>query len=168
MKKLLLLLVAVAWSSSSCEKDDICDSATSTTPRMAIDFYDITNPSLAKNVTNLVIVGEGLETGLRFNGISKILIPLKTTTDITKYRFILNYGSTDTSIINEDNLEFHYTRSNFFISRACGFKSIFILDSENPYTLTDAAEPDQIWIQNITLVQPNILTEDETHLKIYC
>lgn len=167
MKKILLLLMALAWTLTGCEKDDICDAATPTTPRLIVNFYDINNPTALKTVTNLAIVGEGLEDGLLFNGKSTILMPLKTTADLTKYRFILNFGNDDTSLVNEDNLEFRYARSNVFISRACGFKTVFVLDAENPYILTDAAAPDELWIKDITLIQSLILTENEVHLQIY-
>ena len=167
MKKLLLLLIALAWSFSSCEKDDICDVATATTPRLIIEFFDITNPALPKNVTKLAVIGEGSDEYIGFDAKSRIELPLRSTTDITKYKFILNYGNTvNPEIVNEDNLEFRYFRNNIFVSRACGLKTIFVLDADNPYTLTDASIPDELWIKNITLVQPNILDENETHLKI--
>lgn len=166
MKKILLLLIAVAWTSSSCEKDDICDEATATTPRLIIHFYDFNNPALDKNVTNLVIVGEGLSEGLKYNE-SQIGVPLRTTADFTKYRFILNYGNADPALVDEDNLQFNYTRNNNYISRACGFKTLFVLNAENPYQLTDSGAAEGLWIKNITLTQPNILNENEIHLKIY-
>ena len=53
MKKIyLLFLIAITFS--SCEKDDICDANTPTTPRLIIDFYDATNPTALKNVINLI------------------------------------------------------------------------------------------------------------------
>ena len=166
MKKILLLLVAIAWTSTSCEKDDLCDPTISTTPQMIIHFYDITNPTLDKAVTSLLIIGEGAQDSIQFNAKSVIKVPLRTTADITKYRFILNYGNTDPSFVNEDEIEFKYTRQNIFVSRACGFKTIFILDNTNPYTLTDNPTPDQIWMKNVTVSQPNILAENEIHLKV--
>lgn len=49
LKKIsVLLILALVWISSGCEKDDICDPATATTPLLVIDFYDITNPTLKK------------------------------------------------------------------------------------------------------------------------
>jgi hypothetical protein len=166
MKKLLLLLIAFAWSSSSCEKDDICDANTVTTPRLVIDFYDVTNPTLAKSVTNLAIVGEGLTTGIIFNGVSKIKVPLNIAADLSKYKFILNYGNANASLINEDELQFDYTRNNVYVSRACGYKTVFTFAETNPYTQTDAATADGLWMKDITVTQPNILNENETHLTI--
>lgn len=167
MKKIFLLLVAVAWCFSGCEKDDICDANTATTPRLIIDFYDVTNPTIPKNVTHLAVIGEGLTTYIEFDNVSKIQLPLKTTADLSKYKFIINYGNTtNPEIVNEDQLQFNYTRNNIFVSRACGFKTTYILNTSSPFVLTDAAIPDNLWIKSVTLVQSNILNENETHLKI--
>ncbi|MDD5151653.1 MAG: hypothetical protein PHC28_14440, partial [Flavobacterium sp.] len=66
MKKIIILLLIATFSFSSCEKDDICDANTSTTPRLVIDFYDITTPSLLKKVTNLKVIGDGAPEGIVF------------------------------------------------------------------------------------------------------
>jgi hypothetical protein len=67
MKKILVLLLVVSVQLfSSCEKDDICDPNTPTTPRLIIDFYNIEDPTKTKNVTDLAIVGDGMTTGILF------------------------------------------------------------------------------------------------------
>ncbi len=166
MKKIVALLIVLASTFTACEKDDICDSTTGTTPRLIIDFYDVTNPTVPKNITNLGIIGAGLPTGILFNGVSRIQVPLDISEDVTQYQFILNYGNANTTLVNTDNLQFDYTRANVFVSRACGFKTVFTLNGTNPYTLTDAATPDGLWMQNITVTHLNILNENETHLTI--
>ena len=178
MKKIILLVFAFALSFSSCEKDDICDANTATTPRLVISFYDISNPSVLKSVTNLKVVGAGMTDGIIFNptaiGDSKYLtsgstvsIPLKTTEDTTSFSFTLNSGNSNPAFVNEDNIKFDYTREDFFVSRACGFKTIFSLNPTNPYTHTDATVPDQKWIQFISVEKSNIENENETHIKIF-
>ena len=153
MKKIFLLVLVLALSFSSCEKDDICDANTPTTPRLVITFYDITNSSVLKNVTNLKVVGAGMTDGIIFNPSateeSKFLtngntisIPLKTNEDTTSYSFTLNSGNPNPALVNEDNIKFDYTRENLFVSRACGFKTLFTLDPTTPYTHTDAAVAD--------------------------
>lgn len=166
--KYLYILVIVAIAFSSCEKDDICDTNTPTTPRIIIDFYDATNPTVLKNVVNLKVIGDGLadEDDLgTFNSVSTIKLPLKTTLNSTKYRLILN--STSTTSINEDLLQFDYSREDIFVSRACGYKTIFKLNSPNGVTQTDPTLADGFWIQEYTIEKTNIDNENETHIKIY-
>ena len=166
MKKILVLLL-LTLSFSGCEKDDIC--VDDTTPRLVLEFYDDANPANTKNVTNLKIKGEGavgdLDLG-NFSGVSKIELPLKNTADMTKYSLILNSTST-TGTNNEDFLQFDYTRQNVYVSRACGYKTIYELNSPNGLTHTDAATPDLLWIRNISIQTNNIETENEVHIKIY-
>ena len=165
MKKLILFLIMISVSFSSCEKDDICDATTSTTPKLIIEYYDILNPTVLKKVTNLAVKEVGSTAIIGFVSESKIQLPLKTNEDITKYSLILN--STDVTIDNEDFLEFNYTRQNIFVSRACGYKTIFTLDPIIPFIKTETSTPDGYWIQNITVETSNITTENETHIKIY-
>ena len=166
MKKIVSLILLVFFTFSSCEKDDICDANTSTTPRLVIQFFDYNNPTALKNVTNLKVIGEGMTEGIVFDGNGNtVSIPLKTTENSTSYRFILNSGSA--SFSNEDEIKFEYTRENLFVSRACGFKTIFSIDPTNPYSHTDATISDLLWIKAISVEKSNILNENETHVKIY-
>lgn len=152
---------------SGCEKDDICDPTTSTTPRLIIEFYNAANPTVLRNVVNLKVIAVGQTDTLdNFNAKSKIELPLKTTEDVTKYNFI--YNSLDSVNKNEDFFEINYSRENVYVSRACGFKTVFTLNDTDPIVVTDdAALPDGNWIQNVT-VQTNLIeNENITHVKIY-
>jgi len=173
MKKIFIVLIFV-FSFSSCEKDDICDANTPTTPRLIIDFYDIQNPSNTKTVSTLLIIGDGLSKGILFNVKNKIQVPLDLTADATKYNFVLNYGNTNPALIYTDNLQFNYTRKTIFVSRACGYKTLFDLNNDNdlttpnPFILND--DPTLTygnWIKNITVEKYNLENENETHIKIY-
>lgn len=167
MKKIFLFLL-IAFSFSGCEKDDICDAATATTPRLVIDFYDIntTTPTL-KPVTNLGIVAPPLTTGISFNGVTRIYVPLKTTEDTTTMYFIQNGADTDATNDNTDILTFNYSRNNVYISRACGYKTLFNLNSISGIVQTEPLTPDGTWIKNIVVVKPNLETENEVHVQIY-
>jgi hypothetical protein len=178
MKKIIAFLMILGFASSSCEPDDICDPNTPTTPRMLIQFFDISNPSVKKNVTNLKVIGEGQSEGVIVtpDGLNEakyvtnennILLPLNTTTDIVKYKFILNYGNKNPLLVNTDILEFKYSRKDLYVSRACGFKTIFNLDPTNPFAITDTAPVDGKWIQYLIVAQNNITYENETIIKIF-
>ncbi|WP_412463923.1 DUF6452 family protein [Flavobacterium mekongense] len=163
MKRIIMLLCLV-MAFSGCEKDDIC--VDETTPQLVLEFYDISNPTVLKNVVNLKVTGDGMTDALNtFNGVSTISLPLKTNEDATKYHLLLNSNSSTAS--NEDVLEFNYTRENVYVSRACGYKTVFELNNANGLVLTDAITPDGLWMQDTNLQTNSIITENEVHLKIY-
>ena len=176
MKKILLLLL-VSVTFSSCEKDDVCTEET--TPRVVLEFYDITNNATLKNVVNLVVQADGAATPIVFNTAlpvtdatrylfngNKLKLPLKIDDTTTKYSLILNSTST-TGGVNEDFLQFDYAHQNVYVSRACGYKTTFNLNNPGGVTKTDAATPDSFWIKDINIITYNITTENETHIKIY-
>jgi hypothetical protein len=78
--------------------------------------------------------------------------------------FIQNGGTTVTTDDNLDALTFNYTRATSYVSRACGFKTLFTLQPTSPVVLTPDSNN---WIQNIVVVQSYIANETETHVKIY-
>ena len=163
MKQLSLLLVLSIFF-SSCEKDDICDANTPTTPKVVIEFYDVANPTTLKNVTNLGVIAHGFTNGFGFTAVSKIKVPLKTFQDSSILHFIQNGSMDPTTDDNLDEITFNYSRKTVFVSRACGFKTLFALNTTNPITVTPDSNN---WIQSVIVSQPNIENEDETHIKIY-
>ncbi|MCK4561481.1 MAG: hypothetical protein KAT78_01115 [Flavobacteriaceae bacterium] len=159
---LLTLLFPILWS---CEKDEIC--LEETTPRLIIRFYDNEDPSEFKKVSNIIVQIEGIS-GDYFNGsitssTDSIAIPIKVTEDITKFKFILNGNDTDDTNDNTDTFDLNYTREDIFVSRSCGYKTIFHdvettleIDSEN-------------WIIDIkTVADPQAITNQKSkHVKIF-
>jgi hypothetical protein len=73
-------------------------------------------------------------------------------------------GSIKSSNDNIDILTFNYQRVDEYVSRACGYKTLFTLNSTNPITVTPDSDN---WIQSVVVSQPNIENENETHIKIY-
>ncbi|WP_396168242.1 DUF6452 family protein [Flavobacterium sp.] len=178
MKKIVSLLLVLIFTSSSCEKDDICDANTPTTPRLVIDFYNITTPSVKKNVTNLKVIGEGMKEGIIFNegssgeeqylvNGSSVSIPLKTDANTTTYDFILNSGNANPTLIDTDKVTFNYTRNDVFVSRACGFKTLFTFAPNNPIFHVAVPVTKAKWMQFITIEKSNIDNENETHIKVF-
>lgn len=163
MKKIFLLLFV--FTLLGCEKDDIC--ADETTPLLVIEFYDDSNPINKKNVTSLKVTEAGRTDSLStFSGVSTIKIPLKNMLDMTKYSFILNSTSI-TGADNEDFLQFNYTRQEVYVSRACGYKTIYQLNAADGVILTDAETPDELWMKSINIQTNTIETGNEVHIKIY-
>jgi hypothetical protein len=164
MNHKLFLFILLLVSFSSCEKDDICAKGTPVTPRIIIEFYDAVQPTVVKNVIQLGVIEPNLTSGLAFTGVSKIQVPLKTNQNSTILRFIQNGSDTNASNDNIDILTFNYQRVDEYVSRACGFKTLFYLNETNPITLTADSNN---WIQNIQVQQINIENENEVHVKIY-
>lgn len=177
MKKLISLLLLFTFGLSSCEKDDICDANTPTTPRLVMTFYDISNPTKTKNVSNLKVIGDGMEQGIVFNESlaeddslryvtsgSTVSIPLKVNDTTSTFKFINN--SLNTTTINTDVVRFRYNTQNIYVSRACGYKTIFELKNPLPFVQTDP-DADTFWMTQIDLENPNIEFENETHIKVY-
>lgn len=166
MKKIVFITLSLLLAVSfwNCEKDDICASGTPVTPRVIIEFYDAADPSVLKNVTNLGVIAPTFSEGKAFNNVSKIEVPLRTTADVTTLNFIQNGSDTNTTNDNVDEITFNYQRVDEYISRACGFKTLFYLNDTNPIELTVDGNN---WIHSIEVLQPNIETENEVHVKIY-
>ncbi|EGV43940.1 hypothetical protein BZARG_2349 [Bizionia argentinensis JUB59] len=171
MKKtvaLLILLVSIAFS---CERDDICTLDTPTTPRITIEFFDIQNPEQQnpKNVFKCRVQGIGNDEALpELDGASPkqiILLPLKTTETSTQYSIYSNYAlnnnntpndpSDDYPTGNEDIITISYVPEEVYVSRACGFKTVF-----KNITITVETDTDN-WIEIIQSVNDNQILENE-------
>jgi hypothetical protein len=163
MRKIILLAL-IGFFFSSCEKDDICDIETPTTPKVVIEFYDIANPTVLKNVVNLGVFNTDYTIGFGFTNVSTGKIPLKTFEDTTTFYFIQNGSAEPTTDDNLDEVTLNYTRRTEYVSRACGYKTLYTLNATNPVIVTPDSNN---WIQNIIVSQPNIENENETHVKIY-
>ncbi len=163
MKKYITItmVILLAVSFWNCEKDDICADGTPVTPRVIIEFYDATNTSTLKNVANLLVIEPTLTQGFPFNGKSKIEVPLRTNALSTTLNFVQNGSDSDATNDLIDTVTFNYETSEVYVSRACGFKTLFYLNETNGYITTNN------WITNYTIVQPNIENENEIHIKLY-
>ena len=178
MKKIIAILILISFASSSCEKDDICDANTPTTPRLVFEFYDRSNPTVLKNVNNLKVIGADMTDGIVFNPKSSgddrylangntLSIPLKTLSNTTTYSFILNSGNPNPTLIDTDEVTFNYTTRDVFVSRACGFKVLFIFDPSNAVVHKAIPATKLKWMQFISVEKSNIDNENETHIKVF-
>ncbi|TRO63310.1 DUF6452 family protein [Christiangramia sabulilitoris] len=174
-----LILFVSFLISMGCQRDDICPETTDTTPLLIIRFYDINDPAVPLAPQNLGIREENSEefvfirndrnrdqviTYERFTGDS-LAIPLKTDSDITSFKFILNNteaaledGTQDTDI-----LTFTYGINEEYINRACAFKVNYVglkVDAQE-------AEDNSRWIQDIQVEQANIVDQNQAHVSIF-
>lgn len=171
LKKISLAVIVLA-TLSTCERDDICPEDVPTTPRLLLEFYDVSNQENIKNVPNLFIQGVGNDFVLTgFTGtsnISEVQLPLKTDENSTSFRFIKDYAiddngtpsdtSDDFVTGNEDIITINYIPENVYVSRACGYKTIYktVSIQFGEEDITDR------WIVLAQALNDNQSIEDET------
>ncbi|WP_444671107.1 DUF6452 family protein [Flavobacterium columnare] len=163
MKKILFGLFTIIFTLPflNCEPDDVCPQGTPTTPRMIVQFFDNNNPTNLKTVTDLKVTAEGMSTSLDFTGSNKIELPLKVNGNQVHYTFQIN--SKNSTLAKDDQITLSYSRNDVYISRACGYKTEFTLNTPNGATLTTPKN----WIQEVTIQKTSIVNENETHIKIF-
>lgn len=158
---MLLLIFLIA--NFGCERDDLCPETTATTPSLIIDLYDITAPEELKNVIDLRIQGIGNDKALPGYNVApsanKLILPLRTNANSTSYKLHIDYAVDENGVVegNEDIIEIRYTTEEVYVSRACGYKTIF----NNVTILRDPNDTNR-WIQNIESLIETQTVEDET------
>lgn len=170
MKKFIAsitILTVIVFYLSGCEKDDICAEGTPTTPSLIIEFYNKDNQEILKTI-NLEYFAEGF-TDVDTIIDSRLELPLRVDADNVKWSMTYVYTPTAGNVIrNTDFMEFNYERNELYVSRACGYKTIFALDPDTANNaLTDSAEDDGLWINSFRVETLNIENEDATHIKIF-
>ncbi|WP_055436829.1 DUF6452 family protein [Lacinutrix algicola] len=180
MKKittLLLLLVCIAFS---CERDDICPEDTPTTPRFIVEFRDISSTDNIKSVPGLRIedfddATRTLDEDHSITSEDQMLLPLNTNANETKYRVYRDYEIDDNDTPDDESDDFQtgnpdvititYETSEIYVSRACGYKTIFenveiIITQEIPIT--------DNWMLFAVPENDNqsVINEDEIHYTI--
>lgn len=190
MKKisfLIILLITVGYY--SCERDDLCPDSTQTTAKLILEAFDLSNQEDNKNIFDLRILGVGKEdddvlvvklagstTEIVYDGsrdVDVVYLPLRTDADETQFKLRQDYAINDNGtpedtsddIIegNEDIITISYDREELFVSRACGFRTVF-------KNVTVRIEDDgDTWVKLIQSVNDNQSVEDEanTHFNLF-
>ena len=152
MKKYIFISILLLLTNSSCEKDDVCLEPP--TPKLMIKFYDFQNPLNEKEVENLSIVvlpeNDTIYKNLTTNELS---LQLNVNQDFSKFLFIKDQ--------NTDTLTFTYERHPVFVSKTCGYKTVFEQFS------TQLSSDNDLWIKNIEVITPTVNTDTLTHVKIF-
>jgi len=165
MKQFVCLFLIVIFS---CEKDDICPSTTQTTPQLVIEFYDLAAPDETLAVPGLFAFGldsDGLEVPI-INEIvttrSSISLPLKTDGILTEFKLYKSYDVIDgVPSGNPDTIKITYDIENIYVSRACGYKTIFDIQA---FAITTDADQ---WMISSDISIYKITNENDIHVKIF-
>jgi hypothetical protein len=151
MRKYLILLSILCFTFINCEKDDICIDTT--TPKLIIVFYDNEIPTEIKKrlLDSVWVDGKNSIKEFEKQTLDSIAIPLDLNQNKSKYVISSN------SII--DTIEFTYDRKDIFVSRSCGYKTIF--ENLQIESIT------RNWIKNDTIKNTTIDNETAAHLTIF-
>jgi len=172
MKNITVIILILTGIIFACEKDDICVDTNANTPHLIIKFISQTTPQVPTDVTDLLIVGDGntLSYGVESTRDS-IVVPLKVLENSTSFRLIKDYAiddngtPTDTTddfaVGNEDVVTITYETEERYISKACGFKTIF-----KNVNFDFTADADN-WIATTSLLTNTIENENNAHVYIY-
>ena len=155
MKKLSTLIVVALLSLTSCEPDDICLEDTPRTPKLIVVFYDKNQSDSKKSITDLQVKGMDME-GILYNTTTdSIALPLKTLAGSTSF----SLTATQNGNATEDIITFNYNPEDQFISRACGYKTVFT-------NLTFSTGNPLSFISSIEILTNTISDNKNTHVKI--
>jgi hypothetical protein len=155
MKKLSTLIVLALLSLTSCEPDDICLEDTPRTPKLIVVFYDKNQSDSKKSITDLQVKGMDME-GILYNTTTdSIALPLKTLAGSTSF----SLTATQNGNATEDIITFNYDPEDQFISRACGYKTIF-------NNLTFSTGNTLNFISEIEILTTSISISNNIHVKI--
>ena len=141
-----------------CQKDDICIDPI--TPNLIIRFYDVTDTTLVKAVNNLQIKNIDIDS-IYANNLAttdSVAIPLNINKDSSTY--VLTINSTDSILANADTITIRYKRKPTFVSRSCGFKTVFT--NVNVKVTTDSDN----WIKKISTIDSTKTILDETKAQV--
>ena len=186
MKKIsILILLLILIGNYSCERDDICAEVTATTPHLIITYFNINDQEISKNVAGLRAFGINDDDQAinipEIDGSNTDSIALPLRTDVNETRFILHRayelddnGTVDTAddfiTGNPDTLTISYDREDVYVSRACGFKTIFknilfTIEEE----VDDPSDDLGNWMLQFTVEATNNTIENEAtaHINIF-
>jgi len=159
------MILLILLTQLSCERDEIC--LEEITPKLIIRFYNENIPNEFKSVIRLKVNIEGIDGDYSNETITaltdSIAIPLQVTDNKTRFILTLQGNESEGTEDNLDTISLIYTQEDVFISRACGYKTIF---NEAGARLTD---DDDNWIKGLeTKKDPlQIIDENAAHIKIY-
>jgi len=159
--KNLFAVIAIFMLFSACEKDDFCTKETPKTPKLVLRFYDANNRDEFKKVKNLSVWAEGKDTLPSYKSVEldSIALPLNTMDIKTVYHLKMNAVDGNLSNNNINTLTITYETEDVFISRACGYRTIFHNVNINS---------DNTWFVDYTPTSISTIdNEYKAHVKVY-
>lgn len=168
----VLFVIIVITCCYNCERDDICAASTQTTANLIIEAFDVDNPTQNRDIRNLRIQGIGNDAPLLVDGVeitsqtNMLSLPLRTDADVTQFILQRDFTVDDQGMPNggnSDTITVSYTREDRFISRACGFSTIYT----NVTVVLEDENDDDLWISQLRQENQTIEDEEEAHFSLF-
>lgn len=160
MKKICLAGLAI-FSMVSCEKDDLCDGGDSETPNIVVNLYDRLNSETLKPAVKIALYTDESKKPIIFKNQSKIEIPLQITGNETVWNVMLyELNELEDTITKVDQIRFTYNPEALYVSKACGYKTIF-------HNFNATIPTNLNWIQSIYKLTTEISNDDNAHIQLF-
>lgn len=148
----------------ACERDDLCAASIPKTPRLIFRFTDAANPGQFLSPTALKVlypeVNDSLPAGTGTFAQDSLGIPIPTGVGEINTILVFVKNANNNALRNPDTLDLRYLAQEVLVSKACGFKNDFILQS------VSFRADDNNWIQNITIINDTIQNEFQAAVRI--
>ncbi len=116
----------------ACEKDDACADGQGT-PYLIVRFMDFEDQDNPDDVVSLQVtyIGDNVETDpnkdvyVNAQTTDSLTLSLPTFKDHAVYVFKQNYNILDEMTAQIDTIDFSYNRTDEYVNRACGFKTVY-------------------------------------------
>ena len=155
----------IAITQLGCESDEIC--LEEITPKLIIRFYNENIPTQLKSVALLKVNIEGVDGDYINETITNltdsIAIPLQVIDNKTRFVLTLQGNSNQGTEDNIDTLSVSYTQQDIFVSRSCGYKTVYN-EAEASFI-----KDDDNWIKGLEEKSDplQIIDENTAHVKIF-
>lgn len=149
MKKYFTIIILIFLTILSCEKDDICID--DTTPNLVILFHDNETQTDLKQISNLTVWAINNDSIYINESLDSIAAPLNLNQNTTTFILANN-------LVN-DTITFSYNRIDIFVSRSCGYKTLF----DNLQIDSNTTN----WIKNISINNTLIENDTAAHITIF-
>ncbi|ALM21570.1 hypothetical protein JCM19294_1819 [Nonlabens tegetincola] len=165
-KATFILIWAIFFLVSGCEKDDLCTLDQPANARINIVFKDRSIPSDNKVVSQLRVLLENVDTEVPLNSTNDLLltatdsisIPLPIDVNTVTYRFERIENENE----NQDAITFTFDTREEYVSRACGFRVVYdnLTAQVAPETGTNN------WINSVVVNETTIEDNQIIHVEI--
>lgn len=168
-KNIIPFLLMLLCVTTACEKNDLCGGVNVDTPQVNISLYNRLNNEERKtaqiiNCYALDFVHQDTIPVIEFLNRSEFSLPLKVYEENTVWYVELKEWVGNDTITRANILDFRYETSSEYVSKACGYRSVF--ERVRVTSTNDTIQQFPGWISTLDYTT-EITTNDTTHVQIY-